>query len=74
MTTLPALIEKRPTCRTCGGTGRIICMNSWFPSDGYRKERCGICGGTGISSYKPDRRYERCQEKMRAALKARAAG
>jgi hypothetical protein len=37
----------------CGGTGWWVLMKSWFHSDGYRRERCHICHGTGISDRQP---------------------
>lgn len=55
------------TCETCGGTGKIYCRNSWFPADGYRRERCGICRGTGKSDFREnDRAYVRWQKERRA--------
>lgn len=38
-------------CQTCGGTGRQVIANSWFPSDGYTRMECPICDGSGKSSY-----------------------
>jgi hypothetical protein len=58
------------TCRTCGGTGRIYCAKSWFPADGYTKERCGVCGGTGESLYQPDPQYARRQIDLRGTDEA----
>lgn len=34
-------------CPTCAGTKQIVLMKSWFHTDGYRRERCHSCGGTG---------------------------
>lgn len=52
-------------CRTCGGTGEILSMRSWFKSDGYARSRCGICAGSGQSSYQPDTAYARFQATAR---------
>ncbi|WP_304559516.1 hypothetical protein [Sphingomonas immobilis] len=41
-------------------------MNSMFIGDGYRRERCHICGGTGHHSYKPDPDVVRWQRQARA--------
>lgn len=58
--------ENVGVCRTCGGTGKIICMNSMFMTDGLRKERCGICSGTGKSSYRHwDNAYVKRQARSR---------
>lgn len=57
--------EVRKTCRLCGGTGKQIAMNSWFIADGFRRLRCGICGGSGNSSYMPPSDYVREQAKFR---------
>lgn len=47
-------------CKLCDGSGKVLLMNSWFVTDGYRRERCGICGGTGESAYlPPDVAYQR---------------
>ena len=55
-------------CSTCGGTGWQILNRSWFQSDGYRRERCGICSGSGSSSFKGDATFVKEQAKRRAAL------
>ena len=55
----------KQTCRTCGGTGKIVCMNSAFITEKLRKERCGICGGTGESGYRDDPNYVRWQARQR---------
>ena len=52
-------------CRTCGGTGWVIYMATMFIQDRLRKERCGICSGTGFSSYRGDPSYVRWQARMR---------
>lgn len=38
-------------CMTCGGTGWQILNRSHYTADGYRREKCGICGGSGKSDY-----------------------
>jgi hypothetical protein len=46
-------------CQSCLGTGWLLCMNSWFLADGFRRERCGICAGSGAShhpNYFPEQR------------------
>ena len=70
-----AQADKTPKCHICDGSGRLVLMNSWFPADGYRRERCGICGGTGVSAYRSSD-YERQQRDLRerfAQFKAGAA-
>lgn len=56
-------------CRTCGGTGAILSHRSWFPADGFSRDKCGICGGTGQSSYRDDPEYIAFQKTARAARK-----
>jgi hypothetical protein len=69
MTIQPAKPKRaKPACKTCGGTGRIVCLNSMFVAEKTRKERCGICGGTGASSYRDDPSYVRFQERARASF------
>lgn len=36
-------------CLNCEGAGKVLLLNSWFTADGYRRERCGICGGSGVN-------------------------
>lgn len=55
-------------CGTCGGTGQIVCMNTMFVTERTRKERCGICSGTGRSSYRDDAAYVKWQSRMRASF------
>jgi len=50
----------------CNGTGKLLLLNSWFVIDGYRYERCGICGGSGESSYKPENEAVRFQKAARS--------
>lgn len=57
-------------CANCDGTGKLVLMKSWFPSDGYRRERCGICGGTGRSAYRPAPDAVKQQKDLRAAYLA----
>jgi hypothetical protein len=46
-------------------------MNSWFHSDGYRRERCGLCAGTGKSDARdPD--WARAQKRLRERYAAKA--
>lgn len=35
------------TCPLCAGTRFILCGRSWFITDGYRREKCHLCGGSG---------------------------
>lgn len=58
------------SCRLCDGTGKIVLMKSWFKADGYRRERCGICSGTGQSSYICSPDYNREQRELRARYAA----
>lgn len=65
-----------PACRICAGTGKLVLMRSWFRTDGLRHERCGICAGTGISSYRSGS-YEVEQRRFRAiesAMRGRRCG
>lgn len=55
-------------CRTCGGTGWQWLLRTWFRGDGYRKSRCGVCGGTGKSNYRDDPAFIRGQAEIRRAL------
>lgn len=66
-------MTRPPKCSTCDGSGVIIEARSWFTADGYRRLRCGICGGTGFSTYhSPD--YARQQQRMRSLAGAIAKG
>lgn len=61
-------------CVTCDGTGRQVLLRSAFKSDGYRSCRCGICAGTGVSSYKPAAKVLAQYRRIRAdAAASRAA-
>ena len=55
-------------CRTCGGSGQTVCSNSHFIADGFRLERCGVCAGSGESSYTGDPTYNRMQAAKRALI------
>jgi hypothetical protein len=64
-------------CKTCDGTGKILCLRSAFVGSGFRRERCGICAGTGKSAYRDDPVYVRWQHDARimdAALRAAPKG
>lgn len=61
-------------CRLCEGAGYLYLMNSWFSSDGYRRSRCGICGGSGKSNYKPGAEYISSTKRLRRAAIAKAEG
>lgn len=69
---MPTLAETRttdrrqPTCSTCGGTGWQHLLNSWFVPDGFRRERCGICAGSGKSGYRNDAPFVRRQAAVRS--------
>lgn len=43
-------------------------MRSAFTADGYRRERCGICAGSGQSTYRDSDWYARFQAKARAQV------
>jgi hypothetical protein len=49
-------------------------MRTWFIADGYRRERCGTCSGTGKSSYRDQPDYIRFQRaaRIREAILRRA--
>lgn len=64
----------RKECRTCGGTGWQHLMKSWFATDGLRRAVCGICGGSGVSSYQDDPEFVRGQAKLRAMAKETSNG
>lgn len=36
-------------CKGCDGTGRWLLMNSWFYTDGFRREGCHTCQGSGVN-------------------------
>ena len=36
-------------CEWCEGKGSVPLMKSWFLADGFRRNRCGVCSGTGIN-------------------------
>jgi hypothetical protein len=63
MSALPKL--PKGTCGTCFGTGYILCATSAFRRDGYRRERCGLCSGSGKSTYRDDPAYRRWQWQAR---------
>lgn len=44
-----ARLRERRKCKYCDGDGKVLILNSWFVADGYRRERCDICAGTGIN-------------------------
>lgn len=52
-------------CKTCDGTGKIFCLQSGYVTDGYRRERCGICAGSGESAFQPEAGYFRFQKSAR---------
>lgn len=56
-------------CTNCGGTGKLLLMKSWFLNDGYRRERCGICAGSGESSYRVPAEEARHQKECRERVK-----
>lgn len=39
--------KMRRDCKLCEGTGKIVLFRSWFTSDGFRFQKCSICGGSG---------------------------
>lgn len=55
-----------PKCASCGGTGWQWFARSWFKSDGYRRESCHTCGGSGQSSYRDVSEFIRWQARLRA--------
>lgn len=58
-------------CEPCGGTGWQWLNRSWLTADGYHRERCGICGGSGKSDYRyADARFIREQARRRIISKA----
>ncbi|WP_156330353.1 hypothetical protein [Bosea vaviloviae] len=57
---------KKQSCRLCAGSGQMVVMRSWFHADGYRRIRCGICHGSGESSYRPGAEWVRSQSALRA--------
>lgn len=64
------------SCDCCLGTGQQLLLRSMFLGDGFRRERCGICAGSGKSSYH-DGKFANWQRKVRimeAAMKAAPKG
>lgn len=60
-------------CALCGGTGKVVLMNSWCIADGTRRARCDICGGTGKSEYRPEEDVIARQGELRARAGQKAA-
>lgn len=58
-------MTKLTKCANCAGDGFVVLMRSWFPADGFRRSKCGICGGTGFSSYRPSPEIVRAQLRLR---------
>lgn len=58
----------KPACQTCAGTGHVLCLNSAITTDGFRRERCGICAGSGRSRYPATPEYDRFQKRARILL------
>lgn len=59
------------SCKSCGGTGWEWFSRSWFTDDGYYKQHCAICGGSGASAYRPTRDWIKFQEQARTKQKER---
>ena len=57
--------KPRGSCATCGGKGWQLLNNSWQLADGFRKERCGICAGTGDSVVAGEAAFVRMQAACR---------
>jgi hypothetical protein len=57
-----------PVCKTCGGTGTIWSMRSWFTHDGYYSLKCGYCDGTGRSRARFSVEYEKRQRIARERI------
>lgn len=55
----------RKRCMYCAGAGWTFLMNSWFPSDGFRRERCWVCKGTKRSDYVPSIEWVAAAARMR---------
>lgn len=61
---------KKTRCKWCDGSGYWLLLRSWFVSDGYRRERCHVCNGTGKhSGIKPDADWNRFQKRARDGVK-----
>lgn len=73
MTSTAKTAKTKAKCANCGGTGQFVLMKSWFLSDGFRKTRCGICAGSGFSSFQPDAEAARFQAKIRALSSTQSA-
>lgn len=57
----------KPVCRACDGDGTVLLMKSWFLGDGFRRERCGWCGGSGSARGYPEssqRRFKSAEAAM----------
>lgn len=61
------------TCVLCGGTGRLVLFKSWFTKDGFTSVKCGICDGSGRSSYRPDPDWTKVQKRLRVLAEVRNA-
>ncbi|MGV6875947.1 hypothetical protein ACUSIJ_25085 [Pseudochelatococcus sp. B33] len=48
-------MKEIPECPFCGGTGWWWLRRSIFTADGFRKERCHTCHGSGKSTEKAGR-------------------
>lgn len=51
-------------CDCCVGTGWQLLLRSMFVTDGYRRERCGVCAGSGKSNH-TDKGFRAWQIKAR---------
>ena len=63
-------------CDCCLGTGKQLIMRTWFVGDGYKRERCGTCSGTGKSTYQDKKwaAYQRRCHARDAAMRAAPKG
>ena len=64
------MAKSAPKCETCDGTGKLVLLRRMYVTDGFTSCRCGICSGSGSSSYR-DASYATSQRRLRY-LKAKA--
>lgn len=69
LTGRPGVRATAPVCGACAGSGSWLLMNSMFVADGFRRERCHVCLGTGEHPFKSDREWTAFQAKARSCVK-----
>ena len=64
-------MAKQRECLNCEGRGTVLLENSWFVDDGYRRERCAVCAGSGFdtSGYQPPQGHAEYLKTANARIK-----